>query len=78
MTGFMQGDTEAALGLAYSPLCDRHTTHVAESQIGFIDFIVEPTMLVCGDMINKLVEPLVIMPSVEDQSNNHSPEPTMR
>lgn len=38
---FRQGDLEASMGLPYSPLCDRHTTHVAESQIGFIDFIVE-------------------------------------
>lgn len=31
---FRQGDLEASMGLPYSPLCDRHTVHVAESQIG--------------------------------------------
>lgn len=31
---FRQGDKEAELGLPYSPLCDRKTTHVAESQVG--------------------------------------------
>jgi calcium/calmodulin-dependent 3',5'-cyclic nucleotide phosphodiesterase len=31
---FRQGDQEMALGLPYSPLCDRNSTHVAESQIG--------------------------------------------
>ena len=31
---FRQGDTEKSLGLPYSPLCDRNTTHIAESQIG--------------------------------------------
>lgn len=33
--------------------------HVA----GFIDFIVEPTMMVCGEMLTKMVEPLVSLPS---------------
>lgn len=31
---FRQGDNEKELGLPYSPLCDRNTTLVAESQIG--------------------------------------------
>lgn len=60
---FRQGDLESSMGLPYSPLCDRHTVHVAESQIGFIDFIVEPTMLVCSEMLMKMVEPLVSLPS---------------
>uniref|UniRef100_A0AC35FXF2 Phosphodiesterase n=1 Tax=Panagrolaimus sp. PS1159 TaxID=55785 RepID=A0AC35FXF2_9BILA len=60
---FRQGDLEASMGLPYSPLCDRHTVHISESQIGFIDFIVEPTMVVCGEMLTKLVEPLVSLPS---------------
>ncbi|VDP38554.1 unnamed protein product [Soboliphyme baturini] len=56
---FRQGDQEAALGLPCSPLCDRHTVQMAKSQIGFIDFIVEPTMIICGEMLNKLLEPLL-------------------
>uniref|UniRef100_A0A1I7UNX2 Phosphodiesterase n=1 Tax=Caenorhabditis tropicalis TaxID=1561998 RepID=A0A1I7UNX2_9PELO len=59
---FRQGDLEASMGLPYSPLCDRHTVHVADSQIGFIDFIVEPTMVVCGELLVKMVEPLVSLP----------------
>lgn len=51
---FQQGDKEKSLGLPYSPLCDRNTTLVAESQIGFIDFIVAPSMEVCGDMLEKI------------------------
>ncbi|KAI1292082.1 Calcium/calmodulin-dependent 3',5'-cyclic nucleotide phosphodiesterase 1C [Halotydeus destructor] len=51
---FRQGDKEKALGLPYSPLCDRNTTLVAESQIGFIDFIVAPSMEVCGDLLDKV------------------------
>lgn len=53
---FRQGDLEASMGLPYSPLCDRHTVHVADSQIGFIDFIVEPTMVVCGELLVKMVK----------------------
>ncbi|CAG9535970.1 unnamed protein product [Cercopithifilaria johnstoni] len=56
---FRQGDLEASMGLPYSPLCDRNTVHVADSQIGFIDFIVEPTMIICGEMFTKIIEPLV-------------------
>lgn len=48
---FRQGDMERELGLPFSPLCDRNNTLVAESQIGFIDFIVEPSMGVCGEML---------------------------
>uniref|UniRef100_A0AAR2IZM9 Phosphodiesterase n=1 Tax=Pygocentrus nattereri TaxID=42514 RepID=A0AAR2IZM9_PYGNA len=56
---FRQGDKEADLGLAFSPLCDRKSTMVAQSQIGFIDFIVEPTFTVLTDMIEKIVTPLI-------------------
>ncbi|XP_034561801.1 calcium/calmodulin-dependent 3',5'-cyclic nucleotide phosphodiesterase 1C [Notolabrus celidotus] len=56
---FRQGDKEAALGLPFSPLCDRNSTMVAQSQIGFIDFIVEPTFTVLTDMIEKIVKPLI-------------------
>lgn len=30
----LQGDKEAELGLPFSPLCDRKSTMVAQSQIG--------------------------------------------
>ncbi|XP_071823006.1 dual specificity calcium/calmodulin-dependent 3',5'-cyclic nucleotide phosphodiesterase 1A-like isoform X3 [Apostichopus japonicus] len=53
---FRQGDRERDLGIAISPLCDRNTTLIAESQIGFIDFIVEPSLHVCGDMIDQILE----------------------
>ncbi|XP_053090282.1 dual specificity calcium/calmodulin-dependent 3',5'-cyclic nucleotide phosphodiesterase 1A isoform X3 [Pangasianodon hypophthalmus] len=56
---FRQGDKEAELGLAFSPLCDRKSTMVAQSQIGFIDFIVEPTFTVLSDMAEKIVTPLI-------------------
>ncbi|CAH0726159.1 unnamed protein product, partial [Brenthis ino] len=55
---FLQGDKERELGLPFSPLCDRNNTLVAESQIGFIDFIVEPSMAVCADMLECVLGPL--------------------
>ncbi|OQV21292.1 Calcium/calmodulin-dependent 3',5'-cyclic nucleotide phosphodiesterase 1C [Hypsibius exemplaris] len=55
---FQQGDREQELGLPFSPLCDRQTTVIAQSQIGFIDFIVEPSMSITGDMLEKILKPL--------------------
>ncbi|XP_066902367.1 dual specificity calcium/calmodulin-dependent 3',5'-cyclic nucleotide phosphodiesterase 1 isoform X2 [Halyomorpha halys] len=54
---FRQGDMERELGLPFSPLCDRNNTMIAESQIGFIDFIVEPSMGVCSDMLELILTP---------------------
>ncbi|XP_057707545.1 dual specificity calcium/calmodulin-dependent 3',5'-cyclic nucleotide phosphodiesterase 1A isoform X2 [Corythoichthys intestinalis] len=56
---FRQGDKEADLGLPFSPLCDRKATVIAQSQIGFIDFIVEPTFSVLVDVAEKVMAPLV-------------------
>ncbi|KAM8849152.1 dual specificity calcium/calmodulin-dependent 3',5'-cyclic nucleotide phosphodiesterase 1C-like isoform 3-T3 [Spinachia spinachia] len=56
---FRQGDKESELGLPFSPLCDRKSTMVAQSQIGFIDFIVTPTFTVLTDMMECIVKPLV-------------------
>ncbi|XP_048868187.1 dual specificity calcium/calmodulin-dependent 3',5'-cyclic nucleotide phosphodiesterase 1A isoform X1 [Brienomyrus brachyistius] len=56
---FRQGDKEAELGLPFSPLCDRKSTMVAQSQIGFIDFIVVPTFTVLTDMAENIVTPLI-------------------
>lgn len=39
---FAQGDKERNLGIEISLLCDRKTTNVSKSQIGFIDFVVLP------------------------------------
>ncbi|XP_054418416.1 dual specificity calcium/calmodulin-dependent 3',5'-cyclic nucleotide phosphodiesterase 1A isoform X2 [Pteronotus mesoamericanus] len=56
---FRQGDKEAELGLPFSPLCDRKSTMVAQSQIGFIDFIVEPTFSLLTDSTEKIIIPLI-------------------
>lgn len=55
---FKQGDREQELGLPISPLCDREKTLVAESQIGFIDFIVDPSFTVMTEMLEKILTPL--------------------
>lgn len=61
---FAQGDKEKELGLPFSPLCDRNNTPIAQSQIGFINFIVEPSLNVMGDMIDKIFEQIL----AEEQS----------
>lgn len=66
---FRQGDKERALGLPFSPLCDRNNTLVAESQIGFIEFIVEPSMQVCSDMLETVLGPLNVKESVDESAN---------
>jgi hypothetical protein len=40
---FHQGDVEKGQGLPISALCDRESTPVPDSQIGFIQFVVLPT-----------------------------------
>ncbi|XP_040828068.1 calcium/calmodulin-dependent 3',5'-cyclic nucleotide phosphodiesterase 1A isoform X2 [Ochotona curzoniae] len=66
---FLQGDKEAELGLPFSPLCDRKSTMVAQSQIGFIDFIVEPTFSLLTDSTEKIVIPLIEEASKPENSN---------
>jgi hypothetical protein len=66
---FRQGDLERELGLPFSPLCDRNNTLVAESQIGFIEFIVEPSMAVCSDMLEIILAP--IAPIANSTNNNN-------
>lgn len=40
---FHQGDLEREANIPISLLCDRETTNLLKSQIGFINFIVKPT-----------------------------------
>jgi cAMP-specific phosphodiesterase 4 len=39
---FAQGDKEREAGSTISPMCDRHTTSRATSQINFVEFVVAP------------------------------------
>ncbi|XP_066966855.1 dual specificity calcium/calmodulin-dependent 3',5'-cyclic nucleotide phosphodiesterase 1A-like isoform X2 [Macrobrachium rosenbergii] len=73
---FRQGDKERELGLPYSPLCDRNNTLVAESQIGFIDFIVEPSMAVCGDLLDKVAAlSIPATPPISEEPQKQQNEP---
>jgi hypothetical protein len=56
--------------LPFSPLCDRNNTPIAQSQIGFINFIVEPSLSVMGDMIDKIFEQIMS----EEQSRTSKSE----
>lgn len=69
---FRQGDLERELGLPFSPLCDRNNTLVAESQIGFIEFIVEPSMAVCSDMLEIVLAPIAPITNNSTNNNNDS------
>ena len=41
---FVQGDMEKKLGLKISNFCDRNTTNINKAMIGFISFVVGPTI----------------------------------
>ncbi|XP_039949758.1 calcium/calmodulin-dependent 3',5'-cyclic nucleotide phosphodiesterase 1 isoform X3 [Bactrocera tryoni] len=58
---FRQGDLERELGLPFSPMCDRNNILFPESQIGFIDFIVDPSLSVMSDMLEYVLTPLAPM-----------------
>jgi len=53
---FLQGDEELRLKLPVSPLCDRFSTSLPKSQMGFIDFIVKPTFEALGQLVSKVSE----------------------
>uniref|UniRef100_A0A0K8T5G5 PDEase domain-containing protein n=3 Tax=Lygus hesperus TaxID=30085 RepID=A0A0K8T5G5_LYGHE len=69
---FRQGDKERELGLPFSPLCDRNNIMIAESQIGFIDFIVDPSMAVCSDMLEVILAPEKPPASKETETKTNS------
>ncbi|KAH0621797.1 hypothetical protein JD844_023431 [Phrynosoma platyrhinos] len=72
---FKQGDKEAALGLPVSSLCDRKTTNIAESQIGFIDVIVKPIFALLLEAIEEIVAPLI---NEASKSKCHLPSKDIR
>lgn len=61
---FQQGDEEKRRGLPVSPLCDRVSTDRAESQIGFIEYVVMPAFKVMGKCIPRVED--VVLPIIED------------
>jgi hypothetical protein len=52
------GDRERQLGIALSPLCDRHTDcDVPESQVGFFKFVCVPFYSIVADLIDPTMLP---------------------
>jgi len=60
---FAQGDREDELSLPISPLCDRQTVKKAESQISFLQFVIQPTYALVGEVIPRVKKD--ILPMVE-------------
>jgi len=59
---FAQGDEEESKGLTVSPLCSRSETNKAESQVGFIKYVIQPSYKVLGKFISKVdkeVNPII-------------------
>ena len=52
---FAQGDREKAMGIPISPLCDRTTTNIPDSQIGFITYITHPAFSAMGDSVDAIL-----------------------
>jgi hypothetical protein len=51
---FVQGDRELELGIPVNNLTDRKSTNLATSQLGFINFVVKPTIEVFRDYLPKV------------------------
>ena len=65
---FRQGDAERELGIPFSPLCDRETTMVSQSQIGFIDFIITPTYTLLTKIFEAINE--MLLKEAEEMEND--------
>ena len=53
---FIQGDLEKAKNLPISAFCDRETTNINQAMIGFINFVVMPTINILVTLINEVKE----------------------
>ena len=62
------------MGLALSLLCDRRTTNVAKSQIGFISFVVQPYFEAIAKFIPHMQYTVDQLNSNKDQWAKHIDE----
>ena len=53
---FRQGDLEKSMGIPVSVLCDRLTTNVNKAMIGFINFVVMPTIDILYNIVPEIPE----------------------
>jgi len=51
---FHQGDLEKDQGMTVSFLCDRETTQIAQSQPGFVNFILAPLFATVSEIMPEL------------------------
>ena len=51
---FVQGDLEKSKNLPVSAFCDRETTNINQAMIGFINFVVMPTVNILVTLINEV------------------------
>lgn len=49
-----QGDTEKSMNLPISFLCDRENSDIPKSQIGFLNYIILPSIYILGDLFPNL------------------------
>jgi len=56
---YLQGDKERERGMPVSPLCDRTNYLLPRSQLGFIEFIVQPTFEALGGLSPQIVSELL-------------------
>ena len=53
---FRQGDTEKKLNIQVSLMCDRETMSINKAMIGFINFVVKPTIDILVNLIPQVSE----------------------
>ncbi|CAB9517448.1 affinity cAMP-specific and IBMX-insensitive 3',5'-cyclic phosphodiesterase [Seminavis robusta] len=53
---FQQGDEESRLGMPISNLCNRATVNIPDSQFGFMNFVVQPSYDVLGQLLPEVQE----------------------
>ena len=53
---FVQGDLEKSQNLPISAFCDRETTNINQAMVGFINFVVMPTINILVNLVNDVKE----------------------
>lgn len=54
-----QGDIERSLGLEISPMCDRNNASIEKSQVGFIDFVVQPLWEAWAELVEPFCDDIL-------------------
>lgn len=65
---FSQGDIEKKSDMPVSSLCDRYTTNINKSQVGFINFVVAPTFELLYRFIPEIYQ---LLENLKDNLKNY-------